>query len=163
VTSEAGPHVTPRLRRCGAKLNAWRPTNYILLQDFARIKEFVESSMAAEEAALDKADLFVCHAAQQSSQRKNFELRLEYSRSQRFFCPNPEPNQTNSTRPPIPQEATSMKPPRSREAATMTPPTPREIIKKPERQEEPQRTYPTRERHQSSLSSCKPKERNRRN
>ena len=30
-------------------------------QEFARIKELAESSMAAGEAALEKADLFVCH------------------------------------------------------------------------------------------------------
>ena len=39
-----------------------------LRQEFARIKEFVESSMAASEAALDRADLFVCrHMAQQAA------------------------------------------------------------------------------------------------
>ena len=32
----------------------------ILQQDFARIEEFVESSMSAAEAVVDEADLFVC-------------------------------------------------------------------------------------------------------
>ena len=44
----------------------------ILQQDFARIKEFVESSMAALEAALYRADLFVCRRmAQQATKSED--------------------------------------------------------------------------------------------
>ena len=41
----------------------------IAQQDYIRIKTFVEESMAAAEAALVKADSFVCHAAQQSTSK----------------------------------------------------------------------------------------------
>jgi hypothetical protein len=78
-----------------------------------------------------------------------------YLRNRRFLRPNPnpEPNQTNSTKPPI-----------LRENVDTTSPMPRETIGKPEEQEEPRRTYPTRERCQRShyqAANPKPRKRNR--
>ena len=72
-----------------------------------------------------------------------------YLRNRRFLRPkpNPEPNQTNSTRPKVLQETTSTKPPILRETADTTPPMPPETIGKPE---EPRKTYPTQECRQRS-------------
>ena len=42
----------------------------ILQQDFTRIKELVESSLAAAEAALGKADLFMCQQMTHRRQKR---------------------------------------------------------------------------------------------
>jgi hypothetical protein len=59
------------LTHCGATWIAWRLNGIdgIAQQDYIQIKTFVEESMAAAEAALVKADSFVCHAAQQSTSK----------------------------------------------------------------------------------------------